>query len=511
MSVKRIAICIVIFCSFFSIRAYAQEIVLLEKQFSQNLERAIIETTAYHSAIKPYTVADFNIDTTLLIQNFNYGLTNPGKAISIIPYSNITIGKSINKKKSIELSAGTIINARIGKKWAIQLNAIENLLNLPNFENEKIDSNKVVPHFGRYASKTGNFYQIPQITGILNYSPTYWASLSIGNGKNFIGDGYRSLLLSDNAATYPFAKLEIKGWRLKYEMLWLKINDIESNSGNKAFQEKYAAIHYLSYNITDRLNIGFFEAIVWRGKDSTQNRGFDPSYLNPIIFLRPVEFSLNSPDNANLGGSFKIRLWKKTFIYSQLFIDDFIVSEFTRNRGWWGNKYAIQFGAKSYNFGNIKGLFAQAEYNYARPYTYSHATSLTNYGYSYQPLAHPLGANFHELVCIANYTRAKWWINMQITTSVKGIDSTEESFGGNIYKSYTLRPGQYGVGTIYGQKELMAFPEISVGYILIPKWNLVLHTGYKGFYSRINSDSKLENYFFIGIRTCLFNNETDYK
>ena len=507
---KRIAT-FIIFCSFFSIYAYTQEILPLDKQINQNIERAIIETVTYHSAFKPYIVSDFKIDTSLLIQDFNYGLTHTNRAISIIPYSNVTIGKSINKKKSIELSAGVIINSRIGKKWVLQLNAIESLLDLPNFENEKIDSNKVVQHFGKYVSKTGNFYQIPQITGILNYSPTNWATLTLGNNKNFIGDGYRSLLLSDNAAPYPFVKMDIKGWRLKYEMLWLKINDIESNSGNSAFQEKYAAIHYLSYNITDRINIGFFEAIVWRGKDSSQNRGFDPSYLNPIIFLRPVEFSLNSPDNANLGGSLKLRLWKKTFIYSQLFIDDFIVSEFTSNKGWWGNKYAIQLGAKSYNFGNIKGLFAQAEYNYVRSYTYSHATSLTNYGYSYQPLAHPLGANFQELVCIANYTKPKWWINMQITTSVKGIDSTEKSFGGNIYKSYNLRPGQYGVGTIYGQKELMIFPEISIEYILFPKWNMVLQTGYKGFYSRINTNSKLENYVFIGIKTCLFNNETDYK
>jgi len=507
--VKRIATCIVLFYSFFSLHVNSQEILPLDKLFNQNLERAIIEDYSYHSAIKPYIISDLKIDTNHLIQKLNYGLTS--KAISVIPYSNFTIGKSISKPNSVELSAGALVFAKMGKSWAVQLNVIENFSNLPDFVTEKTDSNKVIPHFGKYISKTGNYYHFPQITGLLIYAPTTWASLAIGNGKNFIGDGYRSMLLSDNAAAYPFAKLEIKGWRLKYEMLWLKINDVETNSGNSNFQEKYAAIHYLSYNISDRLNVGFFEAIVWRGKDSIQNRGFDPSYLNPIIFLRPVEFSLNSPDNANLGGSFKLRLWKKTFIYSQLFIDDFIVSEFLKNNGWWGNKYAIQLGFKSYNFGNIRGLFTQVEYNYARPYTYSHATSLTNYGYSYQPLAHPLGANFQELVCIANYTKTKWWLNLQLTTSVKGLDSTAISFGGNIYKSYNLRTGQYGINTINGKKELMIFPEISLGYILVPKWNLVLQTGYKGFYSKISTDSKLENYFFIGIKTCLYNNETDYK
>ena len=49
------------------------------------------------------------------------------------------------------------------------------------------------------------------------------------------------------------------------------------------------ANHYLSWNVSNRLNLGFFESVVWT---DTNNRGFDMYFVNPIIFYRAVEFAV---------------------------------------------------------------------------------------------------------------------------------------------------------------------------------------------------------------------------
>ena len=55
----------------------------------------------------------------------------------------------------------------------------------------------------------------------------------------------------------------------------------------------------------------------------------------------------------------------------------------------------------------IRHLDLQAEYNSARPFTYSHASLFTNYAHYRQPLAHPLGSNFKEFVFIGRYQPLK--------------------------------------------------------------------------------------------------------
>ena len=46
-------------------------------------------------------------------------------------------------------------------------------------------------------------------------------------------------------------------------------------------------------------------------------------YLNPIIFLRPVEYSLNSSDNALMGLNWKFKSTNNSHIYGQFVIDEF--------------------------------------------------------------------------------------------------------------------------------------------------------------------------------------------
>ncbi len=51
----------------------------------------------------------------------------------------------------------------------------------------------------------------------------------------------------------------------------------------------------------------------------------------------------------------------------------------------------------------IPNLDLQGEVNIAKPYTFSHNTTFGNYSGYRQPIGHPLGANFNELIGIIRY------------------------------------------------------------------------------------------------------------
>lgn len=53
-------------------------------------------------------------------------------------------------------------------------------------------------------------------------------------------------------------------------------------------------------------------------------------------------------------------------------LDEFKLHEVIAGNGWWGNKLAFQLGAKAFDLFNIRSLYVQTEFNFVRPYTYSH-------------------------------------------------------------------------------------------------------------------------------------------
>ena len=57
---------------------------------------------------------------------------------------------------------------------------------------------------------------------------------------------------------------------------------------------------------------------------------FDFEYLNPIIFLRHIEGTVGSPDNAFAGVDFKANVAHHFQFYGQLLLDEFLLKEITK-------------------------------------------------------------------------------------------------------------------------------------------------------------------------------------
>ena len=79
-------------------------------------------------------------------------------------------------------------------------------------------------------------------------APNQFFNLQVGHGKNVIGEGYRSLLLSDVSPAYPFAKFTITHKRIQYVAMFNASQKIKSydNPLLIGFQRKHGTFNFLN-------------------------------------------------------------------------------------------------------------------------------------------------------------------------------------------------------------------------------------------------------------------------
>ena len=347
----------------------------------------------------------------------------------------------------------------------------------------------------------------------VKYLANKFIALDIGHGRHFIGDGYQSLLLSDVASSYPYVRFTTKFGPIKYYNLYATfLNPNMLDYGRK----KHATIHYLDLAITQKINIGVFESILWQSKSEVANNGYELAYLNPVIFYRPVEFSKQSSrGNALMGANFNVR-FSKTILYGQFMLDDLNISRASdgddgytveNSNGFFQNKFGYQLGLK----GQIDNLKCLIEYNQVQPYTYAHKTILQNYSHMNQALAHPLGANFKEIVFMTNLKKDKWNYSVKITSAKVGLDSLGTHYGQNIFASdnEASTGGRYSYGNFNGQGVLTHLNTIQAEVTYDYKWfDIFGLIFYKSKKSDLLDQTSL--FYSIGLRTFPFSDFIDY-
>lgn len=420
---------------------------------------------------------------------------------------------------------GVFIQAGLGKRFNLSASVYESQGRFADYFNRYAESLKafgpdpaIIPGRGIAKRFKENSYDYPVAEAYLSYTPADFLNIQFGHGKNFIGDGYRSLLQSDVASPYPFLKLNASFWKIKYTSTWMWLKDVRPEVvEDKAFLTKYMANHYLSWNVSKRLNIGLFESVMWADDNG---RGFDVNYLNPIIFFRAIEFQTGQgAGNAILGLSGKYKWNNKVNLYGQFIIDEFSLSDVTGGNKSWKNKFGFQLGAKYFNAFKVDNLLLQAEYNQVRPYTYSHNTEILNYGHFNQPMAHLWGANFRELVLIGRYNYKRWFADAKIIIGQRGFDfNTEEdsfAYGGDIYTNENDRVGDTGITIGQGNKTNSFMWEQQMGYLVNPETNLKLFANiiFRDFNPGAITATTMDSntlWFSIGVRTDLFNWYNDF-
>lgn len=377
----------------------------------------------------------------------------------------------------------------------------------------------IIPGMGIAKRFKTDSYDFPLAEANLSYTPSKFLNMNLGYGRNFIGDGYRSLLMGDGVSPYPYVKLNTTFWKIRYTNVYTWLKDVRPEATQDGtYATKFAASHYLSLNLTKRWNIGFFESVVW----SKQNdRGFDMSFVNPIIFYRSVEFASSSKSgNALLAATTKYKITNQFNFYAQYLLDEFSLDDMKEGNKSWKNKFGYQLGLKYFNAFNIDKLVLQAEYNHVRPYVYAHSDPLTNYGHNNQSLGHQWGGNFREFIAIGRYSRGRYYADAKFTIGQRGLDfdTAENSlnYGGNIYKNYEEdRPFDTGVTIGQGNKTNVFIADVQAGYLVNPATNLKLFASfiYRNFDPAATTEAVFKEnttWFSIGLRSDVFNWYFDY-
>ena len=357
--------------------------------------------------------------------------------------------ETANSDRVFVNSKGLTIRGRIGKRIGFDAYITDNQERGPEFFRERVTQFDAVPGVGFYKPFKTTAVDYIDARGSVFFNGGKYFDFQFGYDKNFIGNGYRSLFLSDFGNSYLFFRMKAQVWKLAYNVLIMELvpQTINISAGNKILDKKYAAIHHLSVNATPWLNLGLFDAVIFGRKNQ-----FEFSYLNPVIFLRAAEQQNGSPDNALLGFDFKANAGRQGQFYGQLLIDEFVLKEIRAGDGWWGNKFGIQLGAKYIDAFDVKNLDVQAEINSVRPFTYSHFDSVANYTHYNQPMAHPFGANFREVIGIVRYQPVpRWSGQFKLIWWKQGLDSANSNFGANIFKLNSTRShGDYGYTMLNG-------------------------------------------------------------
>lgn len=405
-------------------------------------------------------------------------------------------------------SRGVEFRGWIGKKIGFYSYFTDNQEQPLDHISTYINQQQAVPG-ADYYSRPGNHYDYLLARGYIDFAVVKnHVNVTFGYDKHFYGDGIRSLFLSDFAAGATFLRLNTKIWKLNYQNLYMELVPQYKRGGDKLLPHKYATIHTLSINATKWLNVGLFESVMF----SRQDR-YEFSYLIPIIFYRAIERGLGSPDNVNLGLSLKAIAAKHLQFYGQLMLDEFKSSELFGGKGWWGNKFGVQLGGKYFDAFGIKNLDLQGEVNLVRPYTYTHYDSTSNYTHYNQPLAHPLGADFAEVLGIVRYQPVK---NLYLTVKgmyyKQGVDTGSSNYGSNIFADYNTRSQDYGVKLINGVHTTCALIGFNASYELFENLYIDLGATYRKYsYEGNILPAYTSSYITGGLRLNITRRDYDFR
>lgn len=438
----------------------------------------------------------------------------------INPVLNLQIGRdAFTDRPTYINSRGVTVDGKIGDNLTFTTLFIESQGYFPESMNEYFRRKGSALGWTLHRGYRENGFDFPYSIGQVSYNAGKFFNLSAGHGNHSFGEGYRSLFLDDHTIPYGFFRIETTVWNFKYINLFTSMSDISRDRMTSGrYLPKYTAMHYLSWNISKRFNLNFFESIVIGADTTGVQRGFDVNFFNPIILYRALEANRGfNTGNTMIGIGASYKLYKRLTAYGQLSFDDFSFEGFRQLRqGHFLNFFAWQAGVRYTEAFGIRNLFLLAELNQARPFMYSHRSTLTNYEHLGLPLAHPWETNFREVVGIGTYNFKRWEIQVKVNVGYRGTDTSSANWGNDIRRSYEDRAnGDLGYFMGSPARRNIFLTTLRCAYVLQPIVNMRLEASFHHRSESFSLDhpslqSHPINWFSFGIRTALFGWKDDF-
>ena len=411
------------------------------------------------------------------------------------PLVNFEGGRDLSDTSGRNLYSNTrgfIASGYIGKKFYFETLLAENQSFFPTYISNSAKATLVVPGQGRWKTFKLTGYDYAFSSGFISVQPLKNLNIQLGHGKQKIGNGYRSLLLSDNAFNYPYARITQQWFRgrVQYNNIYAVFMNlvpaaiVQNLGAERLFQKKAASFQYLSVNAAKFLNLGFFQGLIWEAGDSKNRQHLDLQYYNPLIYTNLLSYHLNNKNNIVAGGDFKLKLHNEFNIYGQIMLDDL------KNTSKKGNGWGFQTGFNYFNVLGIINLFLQAEINYVAESSYlSPVGSVSDQSYSHynQNIAYTPGSG-KELMVTGDYKWRRFFMNVKYNLQVHEASYLKDNFTTNFYNA-------------------------KIGYVVNSAYNLNISLGInyrmQNFYTFKGSNEQT-NYIYFGLKTSLYNLYYDF-
>lgn len=503
----------------------------LQRDIMLQVEKAaVFDTNRVHLGNKPIAMSQINLDrmglygtdttdyyyqvTEIAFSRHLFHLKKPDFEVMIDPLLNFQFGRDYQDSLSDEIvkhktrnTRGLRVQGRITDKVYFMASFYENQAYFTEYVNEHAELHDVIPGHGRWKPFKRTGYDYAMSTGYVVVTPTKFLRIQYGHDKNFIGHGYRSLLLSDNSHNYPHLRIVWSAWknRIQYTSVFAKAQSLRrmpiGETREPNFAPKGFSYNYLSIMPWKFLEIGFYEAFIWRmyDGDTDERTPFIANTINPVIFTNTAAYGLDDANNGVLGLNIRVQPVPSVQLYGQLMADDFK-----------SNKLGYQGGVKWFN-AVVPNLDLQLEFNKVKPYTYGKPDPLQSYTHFNEYLAHPWGAGFDELVGFVNY---RWrrlmaevkfiWGEYQRDYRSEGAD-VRTNFGKEI-----IRREDPGLAAFDENPARHTAQDIRISYVINPSYNLMFNVGYT---NRIVDSPYYESntsFIYFGLRTYIDNQYFDF-
>lgn len=405
-----------------------------------------------------------------------------------------TDSKADEKDVLIQNTRGFQVRGTWKNKLTFTASFYENQAKYPDYLNRFIIVNGVVPGQGRVKNFKDGGYDFAMASARINYIPNNHLMISIGQDKNFIGEGYRSLLLSDNSFNYPFISSQVNFFdrKLNYMSMIAGLQDLVRVDGfaqtENIFQRKTASYHFLEYNPLPSLRIGLFESTVLVDAMARQGNGprvkANYSFLNPIIGLNSLINGKNDELVHSIQGvNLSFRPLNTMLVYGQLAFNELDLSN-----------AAIQIGAI---FSGIEGLLWRGEWNHSGTNVIGSTIESASQSHYNQFLGHAYGERFSEVLMLLNYKYKRFVMEL----------------GGNytIYDKAILRPGGYHQ-YLLNNEQIIGRAEL--GIVVNPATNMQFSVGMLERMGKIRESpddfSSNTSYLYVSFKTALINRYRDF-
>jgi len=204
-----------------------------------------------------------------------------------------------------------------------------------------------------------------------------WLSLELGRETTLLGTGYLDrLVLSNHAPPLDIIKLNIQYGSLKYQFIHGSrvFFPYDTATGGRFVDSTvpaYVAMHRLEFDILKKIRLGISEMTVYG------NQSIQIAYLNPFVFMKSVENSLQNIDKSMLGFDAEYHLINDVSLFAEILISDF--SATTRGTGAENNKTGYHGGIFYANPFGLQNVNLILEYEKLSPYMYDSRTDVNLY------------------------------------------------------------------------------------------------------------------------------------